>query len=62
MAWSTKFVGDVCPDTMADTNVFEHDAHAVDVAVEIHGGGEQYALEGGPSRVTDHVFRQLYRQ
>ena len=47
---------------MADTNVFEHDAHAVDVAVEIHGGGEQYALEGGPSRVTDHVFRQLYRQ
>ena len=42
----TQFVGHVCLDAIADDLLYEPTAHAVDVPVEIHGGGKQYALRG----------------
>ena len=38
---------DVCLDAIADDLLWEPTAHVAGVPVEIHGGGKQYALEGG---------------
>ncbi|CAN0376216.1 unnamed protein product, partial [Laminaria digitata] len=61
-AWPINFIDKACPDALADNLFWEPTAHAVDVPVEIHGGGKQYALEGGPTGVIDHFFRELYRR